>query len=48
MASDEALKASTEKRDTSTEQLEESLGGQQMVASAEASSLREATTDHES
>jgi hypothetical protein len=38
MASDEALKVSVKQWETSTEQLEESLGCQQMVASAEASS----------
>jgi hypothetical protein len=49
MASDEALAISAEQRETSIEQLEESLGGQQMVTSAEASSSHEAAApNHES
>jgi hypothetical protein len=48
MASDDALDASAEHRETSTEQLEESLGGQQMVALVEASSSCEAASDHKS
>jgi hypothetical protein len=48
MASDETLEASTEHKETLTEQLEESLGGQQMVASVEASLSREAASNHES
>jgi hypothetical protein len=48
MASDRALEDSAEQRETSTEQLEQSLGGQQMVASVESSSSHEAAFDHES
>jgi hypothetical protein len=48
MASDEALKISAERRETSTEQLEESLEGQQMVTLAKASSSREAMSNHKS
>jgi hypothetical protein len=47
MASDKALEVSTEQRETSNEQLEESLGGQQMVVSVEASSLHESASDQE-
>jgi hypothetical protein len=48
MASDKALKVSAEQRETLIEGLEESLGGRQMVALVEASSLCEAAFDHES
>jgi hypothetical protein len=48
MAWDRALEDSAEQRETSTEQLEQSLWGQQMVASVESSSSHEAAFDHES
>jgi hypothetical protein len=48
MASDEVLEASAEHKGTSTEQLEESLGGQQVVASTEASLSHEVSSEHES
>jgi hypothetical protein len=38
MASDEALEASTEHREISTKQLEESQGGQQAIISTDAAS----------
>jgi hypothetical protein len=47
MASNKASEVSTERRGTLTEQLEESLAGQQMVASMEAVLSREAESDHE-
>jgi hypothetical protein len=47
MASDEALEASTEHRETSTEQLEESQGGQQVVISMEAASEQGVGSDQE-
>jgi hypothetical protein len=48
MASEEALNVFVEQRETSTEQLAESLGGRQMVTSTEASPSCETTSDHES
>jgi hypothetical protein len=48
MALEEALKVFVEQRETSTEQLAESLGGRQMVTSTEASPSRETASDHES
>jgi hypothetical protein len=48
MAFDEALEVSAEQRETLCEQLEQSLGGQQMVTSTEASSSREDAADHKS
>jgi hypothetical protein len=48
MTSDEVLKASVEHTETSIEQLEESLGGQYVVGSMEASLSHEVASDHES
>jgi hypothetical protein len=48
MVSDEAPKISTEQRETSTEQPEESLTGQQMVASTEAALEHDVESDSES
>jgi hypothetical protein len=46
-ASDEALEASVEHRETSTEQLEESQGGQQVVFLTETASEQGAGSDQE-
>jgi hypothetical protein len=48
MCLDDALKVSAEQKETSTEQLEDSLGGQQVVTSTDVSLSWEATSDHES
>jgi hypothetical protein len=48
MTLDEALEASAECKETSTEELEESLGGQQVVGLTEASLSHEVAFDHES
>jgi hypothetical protein len=47
MASDDTLEASTKRKETSTEQLEESLGGQQVVASVEVYLLQDVASNHE-
>jgi hypothetical protein len=47
MVSDEALEASAECREISTEQLEQSQGGQQATVSMEATSAQGAGTDQD-